>query len=167
MRSLDEITLAMEQIGRVRREVDELDADDAQLLLDMIEGETGALELVDKLLLAYRKEQSLQAGLKAQIEEFTKRLRDRASASEKRAESIRRLLARISEEINVSPIRATYGTVSRTKGTQRAHVYDVAALPDRFTERRPKQAEITRALKDGEIIPGASLNNAPPSWQIR
>ena len=68
-------------------------------------------------------------------------------------------------------IELPHGTASLSTGRQTALITDEAAIPDRFvkivTERKIDKAELLAALKDGEVIEGATLTNSMPSLTLR
>ena len=134
------------------------DADaDADALLDTLDGETDALDMLDALLAADVEARAMQAAVKAQADA----LRDRASAFAKRSEAIRSGLGKLLDAIGERKVTRPLATGSRTAPRQSVEVHD----PD--IERKPLVKEIGDALKAGETIPGAEMKEGRPGLMVR
>lgn len=124
---------------------------DNELLLGMIEGETDALELMDRLA-----EQALAD--KALVEIGSARLK----RIEQRADRIRDLLLRMLEALELPKIeRALYSaSISHRRNVV---VTDADALPEEFVRRAPDKVALGKALRAGQELDGAMLSNPQPS----
>ena len=93
--------------------------------------------------------------LKKRLENTQKRLRSNILASMVLAE----------ESKIVTPL----GTISLVKARESVEVYDVELLPDEYVkiERVPDKTAISKALKAGSLIAGATLKTGDPTITIR
>ena len=147
-------TMLMREMARV----DQLrawlgEAADAQLLLDTIEGETQALEMLDVVIDEWESDKGHAEKAKA-----------RAQRIEKRAERGRFLAQAIMEKIGQQKLVRPGYTATIAKGTPSVHVTDAAVVPRKFLA--PDKLAIRSALCDGENVPGCTLNNVPPVLRI-
>lgn len=73
-------------------------------------------------------------------------------------------------EATTGQVRAGAHTASTSAGPASVVITDDAAIPPRFMEQPPPRADkaaIARALKAGEVVPGAALRNSQPVLRIR
>ena len=128
---------------------------DTALLLGMIEGETDALELMDRLAEAAIADKAL-----------AEKATERAARLKERADGHRNVITRMLEALEISKLeRALYtASVSHHRELQ---LIDEAALPDAFIRHAPDKVAIAKALRAGQDIPGATLGNAQPRLILR
>lgn len=161
-----EMALTMEQIARARAAVDAVDPTDAQLLHDMIEGETDALALIDRL----REAELMEKASADSLAEVARRVAERKAAAEKRAENLRKVIYAIAGAADVSQLKSPLCTVYLIRKPLGVVVTDPSELPQGFADHiiKPRLAEIRRALQAGEDVPGARLEDeAAETWAIR
>lgn len=140
--------------------------DDMQLLLDMIEGETGFLEAVDAVLEA-------RADNTAMIEAMAQReaeLRARRQRFEMREETIRKALQRSLEATGLKKLQRPLATLSLGNRAPMAIVTNEALIPDSYKIPQPAKLDrrmLLEALRGGVNVPGAALSNGGTSLTIR
>ena len=139
--------------------------DDADTLLDTLDGETDALDALDSLLDA-RSERLTNARI---CRERIKALQERVAREAAGAEAITAQIGTLLDAIGERTIRRPLGTVTRTKARQSVEITDADQLPQGFfrTERKPLAKEIGEALKAGEAVPGATLKEGAPGVMVR
>lgn len=128
---------------------------DAQLMMDVIEGETNALEMLDVIVHTILADEAMRDD----AEQHAKRWKERA---DKR----RAIVLQIMERIGTRSARRSLYTLSVTDGPKAVHITDEAQIPLGYQRISPDKAAIARALKEGEQVPGAQLNNGPPVLRI-
>ena len=130
--------------------------EDNALILGMIEGETEAFALMDRLAEAAIADSKLAETAAA-----------RAKRIEKRAEAARDVIKRMLLALEImAPLERALYTASllfRSKPV----VTDPAAIPDEFMRSAVDMAKLGKALKAGEDIPGATLDNPAPTLSLR
>lgn len=130
---------------------------DAQLMIDTIEGETDALEMMDAVVdFVIANEQLATLG------------KTRIRRLEARADKARTIVLQIMERIGQRKIERALYTASVTDGPKAVHITDegMASIPLQYLRMSPDKVAIARALKDGTEVPGAQLNNGPPVLRI-
>ena len=138
------------------------DDDDAKL--DMVEGETGFLDIAEYILKRIAMLEVLMAG----IDEHARKLADRKKRLKAQHENLRTALGVAMGDAGLKKIEASIGTVSLRGVSPSVIVTEEADLPSRFlkTEVKIDRAALTQALKDGEDIPGATLSNGSQTITI-
>jgi hypothetical protein len=141
----------------------ELEEDDV-LRLDMIEGETNALELIDLLIAAEREALSHEEKIKI----LQERLAIRQARFANRRGAIRKYLMQLMEAAGLKKVERPAATVSIAAGRPKVVITDESLIYEDFIRfrREPDKDKIGKALKGGEIIPGATLSNAESVLRI-
>jgi Fic family protein len=141
----------------------ELEEDDV-LRQDMIEAETGAIELIDKLIEAEREARSLAEAIDMQV----KRLLTRGNRFLDRRAALRKYIVQIMEAANLRKVERPAATVSIAAGRQKVVITDDNALPEDCVriKREPDKTRIASHLHRGDYIPGATLSNPEPVLRI-
>lgn len=141
----------------------ELEEDDV-LRQDMIEAETGALELIDKLVEAEREALALEESITRILE----RLSDRKNRFANRRVILRKYIMQIMEAANLKKVERPAATVSISAGRPKVMITDEAALPQRClrVKSEPNKTLIQAALLNGEVVNGAMLSNPEPVLRI-
>jgi hypothetical protein len=142
----------------------ELEEDDV-LRQDMIEAETGALELIDKLIEAEREAKSLAEAIDVQV----KKLLTRGNRFLDRRAALRKYIMQIMEAANLPKVERPAATVSIAAGRPKVIITDETRLPDFCVriKREPNKDAIAKAFKEGRHeIPGATLSNPEPVLRI-
>jgi hypothetical protein len=141
----------------------ELEEDDV-LRQDMIEAETSALELIDKLVEAEREAKFLIDGVGEAIDHFQRR-RERFDA---RRAALRNYIKQIMEAANLKKVECPAATVSISAGRPRVVIIDESQIPDAYwrIKREPDKDAIGTTLKALRDVPGATLSNPEPVLRI-
>lgn len=154
-------------LGHVARWAEEIRAmtDDTETFLDTLDGQTDAIEVLRRMVLA-RAEAAAQ-------EQATKDLantyRERAARLAARQERLSVFLGEILDAIGETKVALDVATVTRTKGQPKVEVIDEAEIPTQLTrvKRSPDLVAIKAALKGGEEIPGVRLIDGKQSVTVR
>lgn len=152
------------EAAKALREALGSDADDQELLADMVEGQTSLFEMVDAIYAAMRDDQMLIDGIKAREDELAKRKRRLSDRYNWRKAKIEQALMVFEESIERP--EATFTLARRPAKTI---VTDEALIPSGFWEMKPKLdlKALGDALKSGEPVPGAVLSNQTSTLSIR
>lgn len=124
-------------------------------------------EFADKAtrVVAYRR--NLEADVSAFDDEI-KRLQAKKKAAQNRVDSITDYLRFNMQSAGMEKLNTGLFKISIVAGRDVAEISDESQLPDGFfkIERKPVKAEILKALKAGEFVPGATLGKSKPSLRI-
>ena len=131
------------------------DDEDHALLLGSLEGETDIMEVLDRVI-----ESSIADKKLAEM------ARERARRIEARADRTREIATRIVEALGVSPLTRPVYTASLTY-PRKPLVTNADELPKEMIREAPDMVAIGKALRAGEMIPGAELRNPEPTLTIR
>lgn len=144
---------------------DVIGEDDADLMADMIEGETGLLEAVDKALARLQELDTFATAIGAQIDD----LRARKARFETQSDLIRACLASAMGMVDIKKLERPAGTVSLRATAPSAVITNEAEIPTEYWVRQDPKLDkraLLAALKDGPVA-GASLSNGGQSVSIR
>jgi len=99
------------------------------------------------------------------------RLQARKNAITNRQESLKEYLRGNMERTEIKKISCPLFTISCVAGREVAVINDESVIPDQYmavkTEIKPNKASIAKALKEGNEVPGASLDRAKSSIRIK
>lgn len=139
--------------------------DDIQLVMDMLEGECDILRYMSWMVQKINESLAKQDAMKALAQTYT----NAAKAHENDAGRMRAMLSRVLEVIEQDKVQLPEATVYMRPSPPKVIIFDEKELPSRFlkTEVKVDKRGISDALKRGDSVPGASLNNNPPSLAIR
>lgn len=145
------------------------EADDAELVADTIEGETGLVEAIDAALAEIDECEILITGLKAKEEAFAERRR----REEAKAERIKALIEQAMMTTEQMSLKLPSATLTLTQRAPGLIVSNEADIPTRFwiEQERPApkldRKALTAALRAKEAIPGANLDNGTVALSVR
>jgi hypothetical protein len=150
--------------GRVRREIESLVrdfpqlADDEELRVTAIEGETDAFELLAVVLDDIRAATSMHEAIESRLKE----LRERKDRYARREEACRKLAQRLMEAADLRKVVLPEGTLSIRSSPQAVCIIDPDFIPEEFwrLKREPNIVAIRERLKAGSDVPGAALSNS-------
>ena len=150
-------------IDALRSEYPEL-ADDADFAADVIEGETDAPAMVERLIIE-RREAVANAEAMTKLATEYERLSERWMA---RADHKKRLMGIILDITGAKKIPTPAGTVSLSPGRVSLSLADDFTPPQGYarTKIEPDKAAIKAALEAGEVMIGASLVTGKPIVRI-
>ena len=152
----------------LRSQIHDLVGDDDEMLRDMIEGETGLHEMMQRVVSDIGETNALIEGLKT----YQKTIADRKSRFDRRIESFRKALLIAMEigEIGKS-IEFPMATLTKTKSRDKVLVTNEADIPAEFFVRGdPKldRKKLLEALQEdgGQEIYGAELSNGGETIRV-
>lgn len=164
-----EQALSAWQSARSRLLVEDTDlAHDEAALTALLGPEEGDVRsILSRLLTAAQHAGAMADG----AAEMLANLKGRQDRFKRRAEACRATIFAIMDAVGTRAEAFPHGTLSIAAGRAAAIITDEAALPDRFVrveaKRIPDKAALLTALKDGEVIEGATLTNSLPTLTIR
>ncbi|QNQ62486.1 siphovirus Gp157 family protein [Brucella sp. 6810] len=140
-------------------------ADDEELRVDMIDGETSAIEFLHRVYRRMRKAEALAEGAKSEKDDAA----ERQKRFEKQADGYKALSLAILNAADVEKLVTPFATYSVLSPRTKAEVTDLDAIPQGFyrIEKKPDLKAIKSALEAGEKIPGAELSLGVHSLMIR
>jgi len=138
---------------------------DDEFKQDLLEGSTDYLDIVDKLIINLHITNSYILGLK----DARTRLDTREERLKIKADIIRRLLKRLLDIAELPKVTAPSGTVSIGKKAQGVEILDESLIPEKFMRitKAPSKTLIGNALRAGEDVPGAILDNGGETLIVR
>jgi hypothetical protein len=142
------------------------DGEDDALILDTIEGESGLLEIIDALVLRMQENKAYLAGLDSMISE----LESRKSRFEQRITADRTLIEQAMILVDLNKLERPGATLFFATRAPKVIVEEEADIPAEFWRAGAPTLDrkaVIAALKDGRAVPGARLDNSPPSLSVR
>lgn len=163
--------------------LEELQSDDQDLNVNMIEGETYFFEAIERALDEIDEADIMAVGLKAKIDELTKR----KSLAENRAKRLKGLIEQAFAMAELDGHKFTSATVTIKATPAKLIITDESAIPSRFwTPQEPKldrkavldELKANKAAHEADVaegeerkplvtIAGAELSNGGTALQIR
>jgi hypothetical protein len=143
-------------------------ADDEDLILDTLEGETDAMEAVSRLLRWMNERQATAQSLKTLEADYAARRK----RYEEAVKSARGALARFMDETGLTKIERPEATLSMRQGSPSV-IYPVDLDPETLPEKfrrwtcEADKAAIKEAMMAGEDVPGLVLSNGGTSLAVR
>ena len=158
---IDELTT---QLNSLLSEYPEL-ADDEQLRADVLEGETGITEIMERLYSVECEAKGFSAGIKERQSD----LAARKKRYEHKVEAMRRLMLLVLNRADLPKMEMTEFTVSTRKVPPAVVVDDPASVPFEFGSSTwsPDKKLIKAALADGTDVPGCHMSNGDISITVR
>lgn len=140
-------------------------AEDEQLLLDTIEGQTDLLECFDSIMASALLDKASAEGITALEED----LAARRSRFAKRAETKKAAIFRAMQEIGLNKVERPAFTLSIRAGSPKVIITDEEQVPETLmrVKKEPDKTAIGDLLKAGQTLPYATLSNGEPSLQVR
>lgn len=145
------------------------DAEDANLVADMIEGETGLTEAIEAALAEIDEGEILITGLKAKEQDFE----TRRKMIEGRNDRIRALIEQAMIATDQATMRLTTATITLRRIQPGLAITNEADIPSRFWVEQERPAPkldkkaLAEAVKAKEDVPGATLDNGGYSLTVR
>jgi hypothetical protein len=154
-----------EEIKRMADSIREICGDDEDTLLDTLDGETDAMDVLGKLIEQRQWAKASQQAAKEMAAQYT----ERAKLYDARADATTQVIGHLLDAMGVKKADHPLGTVSRTKPRQKVVVEDPNEIPSqlmRITET-PDLTAIKQQLEAGEFVPGATIKVGNPSVTVR
>ena len=147
--------LNIPQIEGLAAHIRDLIGDDDQTLIDTLEGETDAMEWLDRFVAEAQASKAMVAALDEQIKALTQRKRRIADREPRMKEAARSVM----DAIGVRKIERPAATLYFTAGRTSVEITDPSDVPSQLcaVKTTPDKAAIKRALEAGETVPGAAL----------
>jgi hypothetical protein len=147
----------------LRAEYPEL-ADDADFMADVVEGETDAPAIVERLVIE-RAEAIANAEAMAKLAADYSRISERWQG---RADHKRRVIGLVLDATGARKISTAAGTVSLSPVSVSLALDDGFTPPQGYArvKTEPDKAAIKAALQAGEVMPGAHLVTGKPTVRI-
>lgn len=157
-----DLIIEAELAGQIRAALAE--AEDEDLTLDMVEGETSLFELIDRVMNDDAEDGSHISGIKARQDE----LRDRKARLERRQKVRRSVVHAALDTAGIRKLERPEYTVSLKAVPAGVDVVDPDALPDDLVriKREPDKSAIKKALDAGPVA-GARLTNGGETISVR
>jgi hypothetical protein len=142
--------------------------DDDDLILDMIEGETDALEAVSKVIRWMNEQAAMAVAVKAQVDDLSARAKRYTERTNSARLALFRFMDLTGQKTLVRP-EATLSIRAGKVGVELMPTLDVDKLPDEFVTitRAPNKTAIKEALDANREVDGAKLTNGAPSLNVR
>lgn len=141
-------------------------AEDAELMADTIEGETDLVETIIDVMASVDEDQLLLDGIAARLKD----LGERKSRIAKRIETKRTIVLQALVIAERKSVEAPTFTLTKKAVAPGLIVSEEADIPAIYWKpQAPKldKAALKSVLKDGEHVPGATLDNGGITLQIR
>lgn len=140
-------------------------ADDEELFRDMLEGNTRFNEIMDRLLIEMRDNETLADAAAARIG----KLRERQTRLTHRMNFYRSLMHRLLTVTGIQSVALAEAKVSIMKSPEKVIITDESAVPDAFMKitKEPNKTAIKNAIKSGTYVPGAALSNGGTTISVR
>lgn len=139
------------------------DALDDQTLTDMLEGETPAIDIANRLMREYHEASADARGARAQAKDLT----ERAQRREARAISCRNALDALRRSAGLKALKLATGTIAMRRNPQKLEILNEQEIPRQLCRFEPDRQAIKDALKQGESVPGAQLVDGGEAISVR
>lgn len=144
------------------------DADFAAALEETLNAQDEQIE--DKIEATIIVSRQLEADAEACKAE-AKRLNERAAAFQRNADACKERVKIAMENTGKDKIKRQLFTITRVAGRDVCAIEDADKVPEQYTKlipasRQPVKADILKALKAGEVIPGCRIDTGKSSLRI-
>jgi hypothetical protein len=128
---------------------------DLETLLDTLDGQTDALDILDQLIAQDRDAAALATAIKAQISDLTAR----KARMEARSRAAKAAMLTLLDAVGARKIERPAATVSRRSGSASVVITDETAVPSQLCQIRkvPDKKAIKAQIDAGEDVPGAEI----------
>lgn len=157
--------LEIEAAQRLKEKLIAAYGEDAELIRDMVEGETTLHDAIAKAAL----ELAAVEGEKDGIEIALAKLKERLTRHCNKAQGIRDAIQTAMETAELTSLKTPAATLSMRASPPRVEIVDPALVPALFLTQPPPTIDkraIASALKSKEVVPGAVLSNQPPALSV-
>lgn len=139
--------------------------DDEELFLDTLDGETDALDIIDRELAAELHDRALADAINGQID----LLRKRVTRIMDRADTRRLAILRVMQAVDVRKMERPLATISRRDGSVSVRITDADAVPTQLCKvvKSPDKTAIRKQIETGEAVPGAELARGDETLSVR
>lgn len=145
------------------------DADDLELLSDMVEGETSLFEMMETVYNAIKEDEEIINGIKIRADELTRRRNRYQMRMDRRKAMLLQAISILDQKVTLPSV-----TLSKRKGQMLLKVSDEGEIPTQYFKRPDPELDKSalkaalKALTDkDEPIPGAHLERGADSLNMR
>ncbi|MET3924560.1 siphovirus Gp157 family protein [Devosia sp. 2618] len=140
-------------------------ADDEELRLDTLEGETDFNRIMSRLVRVRNEKLADAEGLGSYIGDLS----ERKARQVRGADGVKALMLSLMSVADLPKLVLPEATISVTKPRSSVEVIDVDALPQGTFSivRQPDKAAIKAQLEAGDDVPGATLKTSEPGLTVR
>lgn len=158
--------LQTEAAQRLKEKLIATYGEDADLIRDMVQGETSLHEAIA----AAAEQLAIAEGEQEGIENTMGRLKLRHDRAKARVEGIRDAIQAAMETAELKSLKTPAATLSMRPSPARLEITDPKAIPSVFMVQPapvPDKNAIKDALKAGEVVAGCTLSNQPHALSVR
>lgn len=141
--------------------------DDEDVYLDTLDGETDAIDLLDREIAAEQADRATVEAITAHITA----LKARADRISMRADAHRKAQKLILQATGLRKIERPLATLSLRPGSVSVRIIDEASIPSQLctvkTVTSPDKAAIRKQIEAGEYVPGAELVRGEDTLSVR
>lgn len=145
------------------------DADDLELLSDMVEGETGLFEMMEAVYNSIKEDEEVINGIKMRADELTRRKNRYKMRMDRRKAMLLQALSILDQKVTLPSV-----TLSKRMGQMLLKISDEGEIPTQYFKRPPPEIDKSalkaalKALTDqDEPIPGCHLERGADSLHMR
>lgn len=148
-------------------------ADDEALRVDVIDGETDAIKVIDRLLSAIAEKTGYAKGIALEMQNFVERIARYEHAIKGYKDGIKKIFGAMEVNKLERPLATMYWSKGQPKLLDtidgKFDLHSHADLPEEFivTSKELSKTLIRAALLAGEKVPGFTLSNSEPSFNLR
>lgn len=154
-------------LANVKRWAEEIRSmtDDQETFLDTLDGQTDAIEVLRRVVIARQEAAAQEAATKDLATQYVAR----AKRLGERQTKLTEFMGEILDAIGDKKIALDIATVSRSAGQQRVEIEDETQIPTQLmrVKSSPDAAAIKAQLKAGVDVPGARLVEGNKSVTVR
>ncbi len=138
---------------------------DPEAFWDTLDGETDALDIMDRLIARSQDDAALVEAIKAEVAALAKRMQRIAA----RVVATRGVMLTVLDATGQKKVERPRATISRRDGSLSVQITDEASVPTQLckTTVTPDKAAIKKQLTAGETVPGADLVRGPAGVTVR
>ena len=145
------------------------DADDLELLSDVVEGETSLFEMMETVYNAIKEDEEVINGIKQRADELTRRKNRYKMRMDRRKAMLLQAVSILDQKVTLPSV-----TLSKRMGSLLLKISDENEIPTQYFKRPPPEidkAGLKAALKaldkSDETIPGCHLERGADSLAMR
>lgn len=138
---------------------------DTDTFLDTLDGETDALDILDRLIAQDREAAALTDAIKVQLSDLSAR----KARLEARSRAAKAAMLMLLDAVGERKIERPAATVSRRLGSPSVIITDEAAVPSQLCQVKkvPDKKAIKAQIDAGECVPGAEIKIGADGVTVR
>ena len=157
--------IKFEDIREMADQIRLLTGDDQDTFLDVLDGETDAMDILGKLV----EERTEAAAHEVAMKDLAATYTTRAKRLAARQNAISLTIGQLLDAMGETKIKHPMATVSRTKARWGVKIVDEAEIPSQLTKvtTKPDMTAIKKQMDQGENVPGCQFQMGQPSITVR